>query len=87
MALTGFAAVLYYGIIASITGGYLPFRAKNWWLVVFHLYLFLSFIVLPLIIFLVSAPQPQLPSPPPSPLPLSPPPLFPCLPNQHVLIM
>ena len=58
MALTGFVAVLYYGIFASITGGYLPFRAKNWWLIVFHLYLFLSFIVLPLIIYLVRAPHP-----------------------------
>lgn len=57
MALTGFYAVLYYGILASITGGYLPVRSKNWWLIIFHLYLFLSFILLPLIIFLVSCLQ------------------------------
>ena len=54
MALSGFTAVLYYGIVASVTGGYLPFRIKNWWLVVFHFYLFLSFIIFPLIIYLVS---------------------------------
>ena len=53
MVVTGFAAVLYYGIFASVTGGYVPYRVKNWWLVVFHLYLFLSFIVLPLVIYLV----------------------------------
>lgn len=55
MAITGFSAVLYYGIFASVTGGYVPYRVKNWWLVVFHLYLFLSFIILPLIIALVSS--------------------------------
>lgn len=71
MALTGFAAVLYYGIFASLTGGYLPYRVKNWWLIVFHLYLFLSFVLLPLTIFLVgvhthtglSTPLPPSPSP------------------------
>ena len=63
MAITGFSAVLYYGIFASVTGGYLPYRVKNWWLVVFHLYLFLSFVILPLIIALVSSPlQPPSPS-------------------------
>ena len=60
MAITGFSAVLYYGIFASITGGYVPYRVKNWWLVVFHLYLFLSFIILPLIVALVRS----LPLPP-----------------------
>ncbi|CAI8048359.1 Protein pecanex [Geodia barretti] len=54
MAITGFSAVLYYGIFASITGGYVPYRVKNWWLVVFHLYLFLSFIILPLIVALAA---------------------------------
>jgi hypothetical protein len=60
MAITGFSAVLYYGIFASVTGGYVPYRVKNWWLAVFHLYLFLSFIILPLIIALVrSIPLPS----------------------------
>ena len=54
MALQGISAVFYYGILASITGGYLPVRAKNLWLVVFHLYLFLTFIFFPLVIYLVS---------------------------------
>lgn len=54
MALSGFGAVLYYGILASVTGGYLPYRVKNWWLIVFHLYLFLSFIIFPLVVYLVS---------------------------------
>ena len=56
MAVQGFWAVLYYGILASFTGGYLPVRAKNLWLVVFHLYLFLTFIVFPLAVYLVSSP-------------------------------
>ena len=67
MALSGFWSVLYYGIFASVTGGYVPYRVKNWWLVVFHLYLFLSFIVLPLIIFLVSHPTPLSPLSPHTP--------------------
>ncbi len=54
MALKGLWAVLYYGIFASVTGGWLPVRAKNLWLVTFHLYLFLTFIVFPLAIYLVS---------------------------------
>lgn len=54
MALKGIWSVLYYGIFASLTGGWLPVRAKNMWLVIFHLYLFLTFIALPLTVYLVS---------------------------------
>ena len=54
MALQGTLAVLYYGIFASVTGGWLPVRVRNLWLVVFHLYLFLTFILFPLAVYLVS---------------------------------
>ena len=54
MALQGTWAVIYYGIFASVTGGWLPVRIKNFWLVVFHLYLFLTFILFPLVVYLVS---------------------------------
>ena len=48
--------MLYYGVLASVTGGWLPFRIKNGWLIVFHLYLFISFIVFPLAVAFVSLP-------------------------------
>ncbi len=54
MALSGFYGILYYGILASLTGGYLPVRAKNLWLTLFHLALFIGFLVSPLIVFFVS---------------------------------
>ncbi len=54
MALKGIWSVLYYGIFASLTGGWLPVRTKNLWLVIFHLYLFLTFIIFPLTVYLVS---------------------------------
>lgn len=54
MALRGLWSVLYYGVLASLTGGWLPVRLKNAWLIVFHLYLFISFIVFPLAVAFVS---------------------------------
>ena len=54
MGLRGIWSVLYYGIFASVTGGWLPVRTRNPWLIVFHLYLFLTFIIFPLSIYLVS---------------------------------
>lgn len=55
MALQGVWAVLYYGILASITGGWLPVRAKNCWLTAFHIYLILMFVFFPLAVALVSS--------------------------------
>ena len=46
--------VLYFGVLASFFGGWVPARAKNVKLVAFHLYLFLSFLILPLIVAYVS---------------------------------
>ncbi len=54
MGLSGFYGILYYGILASLTGGYLPVRAKNLWLTFFHLFLFIAFLVSPLIVYFVS---------------------------------
>lgn len=47
--------VVYYGIVASFFGGWVPIRSKNIKLIVFHLYLFISMLVIPLIIYLVSS--------------------------------
>ena len=49
-----FWTVLYYGILASVTGGWLPVRKKNAWLIVFHLFLMLTFLAFPLAVFFVS---------------------------------
>ena len=48
--------VIYYGIFAAFTGGWLPVRSKrpNRLLVISHLYAFLIFIAAPLTVFLVS---------------------------------
>ena len=54
MALQGKWAILYYGILASVTGGYLPIRAKKVGLSLFHLFLFLAFIFLPFSVSQVS---------------------------------
>ena len=54
MALSGLWSVLYYGFLASLTGGWLPVRMKNPWLIVFHLYLFITFIVFPMAVAYVS---------------------------------
>lgn len=54
MPLQGKWAILYYGILASVTGGWLPVRAKNVKLTLFHLAFFLAFIFLPFSVFHVS---------------------------------
>ena len=54
MGLHSLRTVLYYGILASVTGGWLPLRAKNCWLTVFHIYLILAFIIFPLAVAFVS---------------------------------
>ena len=58
MALQGKWAILYYGLLASITGGWLPLRAKNWKLTLFHLVFFVAFLCLPLSVFYVSSQRP-----------------------------
>ncbi len=47
-------AILYYGFLASFTGGWLPVRSKRPLLAIFHLVLFLIFIFVPVIVFFVS---------------------------------
>lgn len=51
MPLQGKWAILYYGILASLTGGWLPVRAKSISLTLFHLGFFLAFIFLPFSVF------------------------------------
>lgn len=52
--MSNFTNILYYGLLASLTGGYLPVRIKNVWLSLFHLVLFLGFLAFPLVVFFVS---------------------------------
>ena len=54
MALQGKWAILYYGILASVTGGWLPVRAKKLWLTLFHLVFFWAFVLIPFAVFYVS---------------------------------
>lgn len=57
MKLTTTFRVLYYGITASITGGFVfPLQeTKNWkYVAVFHIYTFLMFFIPPLGLFYVS---------------------------------
>ena len=54
MGTRSIATVLYYGILASFTGGWLPVRSLNYKLILFHLYLFLSLLIAPLLMYLVS---------------------------------
>ena len=53
MRLKEAGTVIYFGIFASFFGGWVPVRAKNFKLTLFHLYLFLSMLILPLLIYLV----------------------------------
>jgi hypothetical protein len=49
--------VIYYGIVASVFGGWVPVRSIrniDLKLIVFHLYLILSMLALPLLIHFVS---------------------------------
>ncbi len=57
MSLSEFGNVLYFGVFASFFGGWVPVRSKNLKLVVFHLYVLLSLLILPLLIVLVSTIQ------------------------------
>ena len=57
MKLTTTFRVLYYGILASVTGGFvIPLRdIKNWkYVAVFHIYSFIMFFAPPLGLFYVS---------------------------------
>ena len=54
MSLSELGNVLYFGVFASFCGGWVPVRSKNLKLIVFHLYVFVSLLVLPLLIALVS---------------------------------
>ena len=55
MSVAEFGNVLYFGVLASFCGGWVPLRSlKNLKLTVFHLYTFLSFLLLPFVIISVS---------------------------------
>ncbi|XP_019858793.1 PREDICTED: pecanex-like protein 1 isoform X1 [Amphimedon queenslandica] len=55
MGLEEIGNVIYFGFFASFFGGWVPVRAKNLKLAVFHLYLFVTMLIFPLIIYIVDS--------------------------------
>lgn len=55
MSMEEAGTVIYFGVFASFFGGWVPVRAKSFKLTVFHLYVFLSLLAFPVLIYLVNS--------------------------------